>query len=190
MTTIVRTGDIVYSDSCYGTPIGTERTRIFGEPKFFLNANKTILVGICGAIPCLETCEFFAESFMKVLEQYFANYKALSAQQLHKFIENFYEQLFERHPDLNENYTFSFFIKGFTLQLNVKMNPMVKRVRTVTYGVEKDLAFGSGAAWWVAQLANPNLSVEERFRYIYRLDPNSGGIVNEFDLNQLKEIKE
>lgn len=188
MTTIIRQGNMIYSDSCYGTPIGTERTRVFGEPKFFINRNKTIIAAICGNIPGTETADFITTQFIDAVERYLSNWKTHSTHQLSAMLENYYTQILEIRPKLNEFYSFAFFIKDFTLQIAVKINKHTSRIRCITYGTETDLTFGSGAAWWTAQKGNPELTLEDRFKYIYRLDPNSGGTVNIFDLNNLKEI--
>ena len=188
MTTVVRNNNMVYSDSCYGTPIGTERTRVFGEPKFFINKNKTVLASICGNIPGTETTAFLTTQFMDMVEQYMGDYKNQSTIPLTSIVEQFYEHMSEVRPKLDEFYTLAFFTKDFTVQLAVKVNKNVKRIRIITYGPDKELVFGSGASWWLAQKSIPNITVPDKFKYIYRLDSNSGGTVNVFDLNSLKEI--
>lgn len=189
MTTVVRQGDTIYTDSCYGTPVGTERTRVFGNPKFFINSNKTFLTAICGNIPSGNTCQFLTGMFSERLEHYLGNYMSYSPNRLTDIVENFYRQYLDVNPSLSEFFTIIFFTKDITFQINVKANKDRITVRSLTYGQHKDLAFGSGAAWWLAQKELPELSVLEKFNHIYALDINSGGTVNAFDLNQLKEIK-
>ena len=188
MTTVIRNGNMVYSDSCYGAPIGTERTRVFGEPKFFVNKNKTVLVAICGNIPGIETTTFLTDHYINVVEKYFSDWKNNSPHGLAASIESFYEQIMEHRPKLDDFYSLAFFIKDITIQVNVKMSKHVKRVRVITYGLENELVFGSGAPWWLAQNGLPDLTIPAKFKYIYRLDPNSGGTIGAFDLTKLKEI--
>lgn len=188
MTTIVRSGDTVYTDSCYGSPAGTERTRVYGEPKFFINRNKTYLAAICGSVPSIQICEFFTGSLSEHIERYMGNYLHMSTTTLTSALESLFNGIRKTNPDYDVNFTIVFFTKDVTLQINCKHDKNRTRVTTVVYTTYKDIAFGSGAAWWIAQ-KDTNLSIEDKFSAIYRLDNNSGGTINVFELNQLKEIK-
>lgn len=190
MTTVIRDENMVYTDSCYGAPVGTERTRVYGEPKFFIDKDHTFIAAICGSIPSEETCNFITKQLVKPIQHYLGNYiNNSSTLQITNMIENFYQQYRDIRPNAHEFYTIVFFTKDITLQINVKTTKHNTIVRTITYSKLKELVFGSGAAWWLAQRNVPNLTIEDKFRGVYRIDPNSGGTVNAFDLNKLKEIK-
>lgn len=189
MTTVVRQGNMVYTDSCYGSPVGTERTRIYGEPKFFINTNKTFLAAICGSIPPLEVCDFLTTIFPPYLERYLGNYLNDSINSLVSVLETYFNNYRKTLKDNRLHFVIIFFTKNVTVQLSVRINNNQNKVHALSYSNQKDLAFGSGAAWWIAQKDNVERSVAEKFATIYQLDINSGGTINAFDLNNLKDIK-
>lgn len=189
MTTIVRSGDIVYSDSCYGAPVGTERSRVYGSPKFYLNPNKTVLVGFTGNVPSKEACDYVAGPLVQLIEQFIPHYLTGSTLNIVNHIEGFFDSYKKvRKSSYSENFILVFFTKNTTLQVNIRISEKHNRVAVVHYGSRKELAFGSGAVWWLGQPTDTNKSIEEKFSTIYKLDNNSGGTINKFDLNKLKEI--
>lgn len=189
MTTVVRQGNMIYTDSCYGSPVGTERTRIYGEPKFFINKNKTFLAAICGSIPPLDVCDFITNVFSPYLERYLGNYLNESINGIVSILESYFKDYRKTLKDNRLHFVIIFFTKNVSLQVSVRLNKHQNNVTALSYVQQQDLAFGSGAAWWIAQKDNPERSIEEKFATIYQLDVNSGGTINAFDLNNLKDIK-
>ena len=79
-----------------------------------------------------------------------------------------------------------FFTKDCTVWITVRVRDTAKVYLRVYPGTTK-VSFGSGSNWYVPNM-DKDIPIVEKFQYIYRLDPNSGGDINAFDLNTLKEI--
>lgn len=188
MTTIVRQDDIVYSDSCWGAPVGSERARVIGVPKLLIDEKKHFLVGVTGTMPGNAVADFITGPLIPELNKFLKDPVTRNTYKIIAISEAFFTAFVEKHKYIRENFIIVFFTKKVTLQMSVSVNRHKCTVRTMSYTNFKDLAWGSGSTIW-HRTKHIDCKIMDRFKMVYAIDGNSGGDVYGFDLNQLKEFE-
>ena len=186
MTTVIREGNMVYSDSCWGKSMGSPRVRSYGISKLFINTSKSVLIGFTGSVPESNVCSVMTTELLPMVEMYLKNWLTLDPLFIENYLSGYFKKLKKADKDYDEHFLLIFFTKDCTVWITVRVRDTAKVYLRVYPGTTK-VSFGSGSNWYVPNM-DKDIPIVEKFQYIYRLDPNSGGDINAFDLNTLKEI--
>lgn len=181
MTTIIREGRYLYTDSRYGVMFGGYRTHEDGPCKITRSKCGSCVIGMSGAyqpdIP-FDILKDLIDEAVLVLREGREN-KSLCIDRL----RDFYTEL-EKKEDSHQ-YTIlicsplgSYIIS--TDQSNIPYE--------MYYHPGQHIAAGSGAIAYTP-FRNVNIPIEEKFKIIYETDEHSGGNINRFDISSLTGAK-
>lgn len=183
MTTIIREGDFLYSDSRYSSYYGGFRTLHDGPGKMYLAPNRKAVIGMAGAYNPDIPYDLITDMVERAIEelQKYPNSKMRIGDNVHDFYKQRREQA-KDDPDF-DTHDFQLLIctlKG-TFIFNCFNDITVEfyHNRTVRFGI------GSGSMYY-PPFRDMDIPIEEKFKLIYSSDPASGGPINVFDLKELE----
>lgn len=182
MTTIIRKGDYIYSDSRYGSYYGGFAIAEKGPSKLFISDNKDAVIGMAGeysaTIPFDLIKNMVAHAIVEL--QKYPNSNMRIADELSEYYRMKREATKEN--DDTDNHTYQLLI--CTLKGSFVFNCINDNTGDSYNNSHASIAIGSGSAYYVP-FRNIDMPIEDLFKIIYTSDNCSGGAVNAFDLKQL-----
>lgn len=181
MTTIIREGQYLYTDSRYGSYYGGYRINDDGPCKISRSRDGSCVIGMAGcyepSIPFEMLNEAIEES-VRLLNNRGPNDTLIVGDKLREF----YIEL-EKKNEYNEYQILVCSPKG-TFYFAVDED---NHFTDMYFPPEQHIAIGSGAIPYVP-FRKANIPIEEKFKLIYSSDQHSGGNINRFDINQLTGV--
>jgi hypothetical protein len=181
MTTIIREGQYLYTDSRYGSYYGGYRVHDDGPCKISRSRDGSCVIGMAG---CYEPTIPFdllneaIEEAVRLLNNRTPHDTLIVGDKLREFYKGM-EEKGEYH-----NYQILVCNPKGTFRFDVDDD---NDFGDMFFPPEQHLAIGSGAVPYVP-FRKADIPIEEKFRLIYSSDEHSGGNINRFDINQLVEI--
>lgn len=183
MTTIIRQGDFIYSDSRYGMYHGGFRVVNDGPTKLHLAPNGKAVIGMAGSYEASIPYDLLTrmiDAALLELEKY-PNSSMQIAEELHEY----YKAKRKRDEDDDDADTHDYQLLICTLKGTFVFNCIGDMTMDIYHNRSTPFAIGSGAMFYTP-FRDLDIPIEDKFKIIYESDTNSGGIVYAFDLKQLE----
>lgn len=183
MTTIIRQGDFIYSDSRYGSFYGGFPITADGPGKLYLAPNKQAVIGMAGVYAASIPYDLIARMVDRAIVelQKYPHSNMMIADELHEYYRNKRNADAEKEDSQPHDYQ----LLICTLKGTFNFNCINDDIADIYHNRSTSFAIGSGAPFYTP-FREVNIPIEEKFKIIYESDPNSGGSVHAFDLNQLE----
>lgn len=184
MTTIIREGRYLYTDSRYTSYYGGYRISEDGPCKVTRNEAGTALIAMAGkyepSIPFELLTEIIDEAIL-LLSSESPNTRLVVANKLRDYYNDI--NISENDDRREHHYNILVCAEKGTFLFNAEAGDFWE----MYYPAGQHVAIGSGAISYVP-FRIMDISIEEKFKNIYSSDPASGGIVNRIDIHQLNKV--
>lgn len=184
MTTIIRQGDFIYSDSRYGSYYGGFPIVSDGPCKLYLAPNNKAVIGMAGAYSPAIPYDLITAMVDRAIEelQKYPNSNMMIAEELHEYYR---KKRKEGEDTDDDDDTHDYQLLICTLKGTFIFNCIGDITMDFYHNRSTQFAIGSGAMYYTP-FRSVDIPIEEKFKIIYESDNNSGGTVHAFNLNQLE----
>lgn len=181
MTTIIREGQYLYTDSRYGSYYGGFRIHEDGPCKITRSRDGSCVIGMAGTyepdIP-FDLLNDAIEESTKLLNERTPEQTLIIGDKLREFYREF-----DKKGMYHDYAILVCSPKGTFFMATDKSNMFVDAF----YDPSQHFAIGSGSLFYTP-FRNANIPIEEKFKLIYSSDEHSGGTVNRLDINSLVQV--
>lgn len=185
MTTIIREANHVYSDSRYGKHNGSMRSVLNdGPPKLALHKSRKCVVAFAGSVPSDLVVYHALDEVIERIIREGVKYPDVNIYTWGDPFDAVAAKL-DKEENAIAEVSIMFFFKKFTFLLRYPGSGPVALCQL--YSADDYICIGSGTMVYTGVRVT-KLSIEEKFRAIYRGDTNSGGTVYRVDLNTLEDL--